>query len=91
MHSEPVQVFSVEIACSYNLPSGIIHILKIATSFHEIVKIGIPDNIFLKPGCFDAAEWQVMKKHSIIGEQIMLATELEGAEQAPIFIRHHHE
>ncbi|WP_320151095.1 HD domain-containing phosphohydrolase [uncultured Tolumonas sp.] len=91
LHSERVQVLSVEIAYSCNLPSEMIHILKIAASFHDIGKIGIPDNVLLKPSSFDALEWQVMQKHPIIGEQIMLATELDGAKQAATLIRHHHE
>lgn len=91
LHSERVQVLSAEIAYRCSLPDDMIPLLKIAASFHDIGKIGIPDNVLLKPSSFDELEWQVMQKHSIIGEQIILATELDGAEQAAKFIRHHHE
>ncbi|MFM2485707.1 HD-GYP domain-containing protein [Celerinatantimonas yamalensis] len=91
LHSERVQILSTEIATSYGLPLETINLLKIAASFHDIGKIGIPDNVLLKPGLFDMFEWQIMQKHSIIGEQIMLATELEGAKKVAVIIRHHHE
>jgi response regulator RpfG family c-di-GMP phosphodiesterase len=66
-------------------------VLKIAASFHDIGKIGIPDHILLKPSTLDATEWEEMKKHSEIGERIMAATDLEGSTQVSLVIRHHHE
>ncbi len=44
-----------------------------AAPMHDIGKIGIPDNILLKPGKLDDKEWDIMRKHpeygaSIIGE-----------------------
>jgi len=65
--------------------------LKISSSFHDIGKIGIPDNILLKISPFDESEWEVMKRHSEIGEDIMLSTGIDGSEHASIVIRHHHE
>jgi len=91
LHSERVQELATEIAVQCDLTVDIINILKIAASFHDIGKIGIPDDVLLKPKPFNDMEWQIMQKHSIIGEQIMLATELEGSELAATFIRHHHE
>lgn len=38
---------------------------------HDIGKIGIPDDILLKPAALDAAEWEVMKTHVTIGEEII--------------------
>lgn len=66
-------------------------ILGIAASFHDIGKIGIPDNVLLKSSRLDEAEWEKMKQHSEIGERILGATELEGSQQACLAIRHHHE
>ena len=66
-------------------------ILKIAASFHDVGKIGIPDSILLKSSHLDEAEWVKMKQHPEIGETILAATELEGSQQASRAIRHHHE
>lgn len=38
---------------------------------HDIGKIGIPDNILLKPAKLDDAEWKIMQTHSAIGRDIV--------------------
>ncbi|MFZ2162480.1 MAG: HD domain-containing phosphohydrolase [Sideroxyarcus sp.] len=91
LHSERVQGISAAIGIAHGLSKNQLNALKIAASFHDIGKIGIPDHILLKPAQFNEVEWQEMKKHSEIGEKIMAATELEGALQAAKVIRHHHE
>ena len=42
-----------------------------AAPMHDVGKIGIPDNILLKPGKLDADEWEIMKKHSVYGAEII--------------------
>jgi putative two-component system response regulator len=56
---------------------------------HDIGKVGVPDAILLKPGKFTPEEFEHMKSHVLIGEEICkpLRT-LRGV--LPI-IRHHHE
>jgi response regulator RpfG family c-di-GMP phosphodiesterase len=91
LHSERVLGLAEEIGRCCGLISHELDILKIAASFHDIGKIGIPDHILLKPTHFEDDEWEHMKKHSEIGEKIMSATDLEGSQQAALAIRHHHE
>ena len=91
LHSTRVQGLSKQIGEYYGLSNNEINILNIASSFHDIGKIGIPDRILLKPSKFDEAEWETMKQHSEIGEKIILSTELEGSQLASRLIRHHHE
>ena len=42
-----------------------------SSTMHDVGKIGIPDNILLKPGKFTEEEWQIMKSHTEIGTQII--------------------
>jgi cyclic di-GMP phosphodiesterase len=42
-----------------------------ASPMHDIGKIGISDNILLKPGGFEPAEWEIMKSHPVIGGKIL--------------------
>jgi putative two-component system response regulator len=42
-----------------------------AAPMHDIGKIGIPDNILLKPGKLDDAEWRLMRQHPQIGADII--------------------
>ncbi len=91
LHSDRVQGISEELGACCGLSKEEMNALGIAASFHDIGKIGIPDQILLKPSKLDAAEWETMKTHSEIGETIIAATELEGSRQAAHLIRHHHE
>lgn len=40
---------------------------------HDIGKVGIPDNVLLKPGKLDKAEFTVMKEHTEIGSKTLQA------------------
>ncbi|HLV01766.1 MAG TPA: HD domain-containing phosphohydrolase, partial [Acidobacteriota bacterium] len=56
---------------------------------HDIGKIGVPDYILRKPGPLTDEEWRLMRRHPLIGAEIIRNIPfLEGA--APV-IRHHHE
>lgn len=68
-----------------------VELLYNAAPMHDIGKIGIPDNILLKPGKLDPDEWEVMKKHPQIGADII------GIHESPLLILarevalYHHE
>ena len=51
-----------------------IDIMFKAAPLHDIGKVGIPDNILLKPGRLTEEEWSVMKTHALIGENTLAAT-----------------
>jgi HD-GYP domain-containing protein (c-di-GMP phosphodiesterase class II) len=91
LHSERVLGLATKIGELWELSDFEMGILKISATFHDVGKIGIPDQIPLNPTCFDAADWLLMQQHSEIGERILLATEMEGAQQASLVIRQHHE
>ena len=42
-----------------------------AAELHDVGKVGIPDAILSKPGELDPAEWEFMRRHTIIGERIV--------------------
>ncbi|MDH5325071.1 MAG: response regulator [Gammaproteobacteria bacterium] len=46
-------------------------ILQQAAPMHDVGKLGIPDNILLKPGKLTAEEWEIMKTHCEIGAKIL--------------------
>lgn len=91
LHSERVQNLASALGEKYGLEENELEVLKIAASFHDIGKIGIPDHILLKPSQFDEYEWEKMKKHAEIGADIIAAVEIDGAHKASLVIRHHHE
>lgn len=47
--------------------------IVLASSLHDIGKVGIPDSILLKPGRLSDEERSVMEKHTLIGADTLLA------------------
>ncbi len=45
----------------------------LAARLHDVGKAAIPDAIVSKPGTLDAAEWEFIHRHTVIGEQIIAA------------------
>lgn len=66
------------------------HILN-ASPMHDVGKIGIPDNILLKPGKLDAEEWEIMKTHAEIGADIIGDDDTELMQLARSIAMTHHE
>lgn len=65
--------------------------LKLAAPLHDIGKIGIPDNVLLKPGKLNADEWNLMKKHAQFGYNILKNSKSLLLKNAGIIALTHHE
>ncbi|MGK2856876.1 MAG: HD-GYP domain-containing protein [Thermoanaerobaculia bacterium] len=91
IHSDRVVALSEAVGVRLGLSETELAILKISATFHDIGKIGVPDQILLKPGRLDETETAAMQQHAEVGASIVMATELDGAELAATIIRHHHE
>lgn len=65
--------------------------LKYAAPMHDVGKIGIPDNILLKPGKLTDEEFDIIKLHTIIGGRILSGTTLPLLELAKEIALSHHE
>lgn len=59
------------IAQACGLGDESVTILFNAAPMHDVGKIGIPDNILLKPGKLDETEWVVMRMHPQMGAEII--------------------
>jgi putative two-component system response regulator len=70
---------------------GDVEILLQASPFHDIGKIGIPDNILLKPDKLNAEEWEVMKSHTEMGAEILSGSEWDLLVVAERIALTHHE
>ncbi len=62
-----------------------------ASPMHDIGKIGIPDQILLKPGKLTAAEWATMQQHTSIGASILDGDDSELLRLARDIALTHHE
>lgn len=91
IHSERVVTISEALGSSLGLDERDLSILTISAAFHDIGKIGVPDDVLLKAGDLNQAETVSMQKHSELGANIILATEIDGSTEVARVIRHHHE
>ena len=46
---------------------------RLAASLHDIGKMAIPDEILEKPGPLTDEEWKFVRRHTLVGERILLA------------------
>ncbi len=65
--------------------------IGLAARFHDIGKIGIPDDVLLAPRQHTEEERAIMREHPVRGEHIFLATGRSDAAPVARLIRAHHE
>ena len=70
-HSDRVAYYSVQLGKQLNLSQKDLEILRISGLFHDIGKIGISDAILTKPGKLTDEEYEEIKKHPVIGYNII--------------------
>ena len=66
-------------------------IFRVAAIMHDVGKIGIPDNILLKPGKLTPEEFEIMKRHAEIGHRILSGSKWPLLEMAAEIAITHHE
>ena len=88
-HSERVGAGSRRLAQVVGLPAADVEVAARAGLLHDIGKIGIPEGLLRKPGPLTPDEWILMRRHPVIGAQIVAPFEFFTA--GAIVIRHHHE
>ncbi len=88
-HCDRLSKYSVALAERMGLPDDIRVALRRAGTVHDIGKLGVPENILLKPGPLTDEEWVIMKQHPVIGERI--CSPLKSFRLVLPIIRHHHE
>ena len=88
-HTKRMKKFSLLFGQALNLPDSKLDELSLLSTLHDIGKIGIPDNIILKPGKLNKNEWKIMSKHSEIGYRI--ASSSPDLAHIAKSILHHHE
>jgi putative two-component system response regulator len=59
------------LALAHGLSEARAELLFQASPMHDVGKIGIPDSILLKPGKLTPDEWEIIKRHTTIGAEII--------------------
>jgi len=88
-HSERIAARAVATARALGCTDDETQTIHWAALLHDIGKLSVPDQILKKPSPLTAAEWDVMREHPTIGEQILRP--IERMHGVAAIIRHHHE
>ncbi len=91
MHIVRVGNFSKLLGLASGFLESQAELLMYASMMHDIGKIGVPDNVLLKPGKLTPDEFEVIKKHPEIGAEIIGEHDAEVLKMAKQVALAHHE
>ncbi len=89
-HSQRVQLYAMELARTLDPLTAGHPSVEYGFLLHDIGKIGIPDHILGKPSALDEFEWRLMKKHTVLGAQMLGDVAFLRGPGVEI-VRSHHE
>ena len=87
-HSDRVAEYADAIAAELGFSAERRRWLHRASLLHDIGKLGVSNAILDKPGKLDSQEWEVIRRHSALSEQILSRVSI-FADLAPIVGAHH--
>lgn len=90
-HCGRVVGLAVELGIEHGLSKAELALLWISAKFHDVGKIGIPDEILLKPGKLSDDEIEIVRTHPARSQRIILAIDLPHVQALGSIVRHHHE
>ncbi|MFV2064336.1 MAG: HD domain-containing phosphohydrolase [Chloroflexota bacterium] len=88
-HSRRLSTYATALGRDIGLEPADLHAVAYGALLHDVGKIGVPEAVLLKPGPLNDSDWQLMRRHTEIGERI--AAPLVGSAKFGPIIRHHHE
>ena len=88
-HARSIADLAVHVGVKMGMTLTEVRDLRLGAILHDIGKIAVPDAILNKPGDLTAEEYEIVKKHAVVGEQILAPVPfLDGVR---LIVRHDHE
>jgi diguanylate cyclase (GGDEF)-like protein len=87
-HCQTVSQLCGLIGAELGFDTGRLTRMRLAGLLHDVGKIGVPDAILNKPAKLTDDEYEHMKRHSLLGYDIVQAADMEVEAR---WVRHHHE
>lgn len=91
IHIARIGLYSKKLAEVMGMSDDFVETIAFASPMHDLGKIGIPDNILLKPAALTHEEFEIMKTHSAIGEKMLTGSSYPGIQLAASIALTHHE
>ncbi len=88
-HSGRVSQYSVMLAKELGLDEEEVSRVRVSATLHDVGKIGIEDRVLKKPGVLTNEEFEIMKRHTVMGYEIV--RQVKQLEEMLPGIRWHHE
>lgn len=90
-HIQRMAHYSALIATRLGLGTKDVENILQAAPMHDVGKLGIPDHILLKPGRLSVDEFSIMKRHPVIGHDILKDSDSDVVQLGAIIALSHHE
>lgn len=90
-HIQRMSRYAEAIARKMGLDGGFSKSLLYAAPMHDVGKMGIPDDILLKPDKLSDKEWEIMQQHTVIGARILNGSKQAYMKMAEEIALTHHE
>ncbi len=88
-HSDDVTAYALALASRLALPEEAHRSLRMAGLMHDVGKIGVPDRILRKPARLTAEEYELVKRHALLGE--IIVKEVPHLGEVMAAVGSHHE
>ena len=90
-HVRRVGELCAMVAAGLDMDESRVHELRMASALHDIGKIGIPDDILLKPDVLTPDEFRIIERHATIGYDLLKNSSRTLMKTASIICLQHHE
>ncbi len=90
-HVRRMGLYSEALAKTLGWEPPQVETMRLAAPMHDIGKIGVPDQILLKPGKLTDEEFETMKQHTSVGASILEGSDVELINMARDIALCHHE
>ena len=90
-HVRRISYYSRALARELGMDESFCHMIFHASPMHDVGKIGIPDSILFKSEALNDSEWEIMKRHTIDGGEILSDLESPYTTMGKEIALYHHE
>jgi len=88
-HSSRMAEYCEAIAREMDLDEDLVGEVQVAALLHDIGKIGIPNELLSKNGSLTPEEWEIMRRHPVMGYEILAPVPIP--DSIKLAVRHSHE
>lgn len=90
-HIKRVGLYTRELAAAMGMDKEFVETIYFSAPIHDIGKVGVPDEILLKPGNLSPEETAIMQSHTTIGARILEGSDSSFLKMARDIAQSHHE